>query len=133
MPPAVVVLGILGFFAIATATAVALSSYYGLEANPTVLRIRSQSGRNVEVPWHAIEAVKVMSIGLLATLARAVFRCQKAGVPTALAFRPRLVPCSRGGMGRRRERPSTVAHRSSACRPVDIDLGDATLGFVRRH
>lgn len=77
-----VVLLLLGYLVFLTVVAAAISLYYGLEAKRTNLRVRSSSGRYVEVPWHAIEDVKSISLGGLPLL-----RVRYAG-----AVRPAFIP-----------------------------------------
>jgi hypothetical protein len=53
---------LVGFFVFSTTVVAAMSQFYGLEASTIGLRVRSWTGRTVDVPWHAIQAVDPIGI-----------------------------------------------------------------------
>jgi hypothetical protein len=62
LPSQTELLLLFGFFIFSTTIVAAMSQFYGLEASAIGLRVRSWSGRTVDVSWHAIQAVDPMGM-----------------------------------------------------------------------
>ena len=95
--PVLAVLGVLAFF---TLLAVAISWYYGLEANSTILRVRSWSGSYVDIPWPAIEAIAPPLLRHGTLEGKEVSRLA-ASAMTGRAGRADLCPCQGGRLNKR--------------------------------
>jgi hypothetical protein len=81
-----IVLLLVDVLALTTILAFAAGLFYGLEANSKILRIRSWSGRYVEVPWHAIEAVDpIFLVGLPLLRVRYSGASKPASIPLWLS------------------------------------------------